>query len=242
MAQSGGGIASRNKAVAAPLLSPVLLAGFALKPLPPMLLDPLLDRALARMRRSHPAAFDRLRSLGEMEVEIDPIDLPIVFRLQPGGMRPRFRAHRRGSHLSQPAAALRGSFLMLTALLEGRVDGDAVFFSRGLSIEGDTAAIMTLRYAVDGAAIDILSDLAEAGGPLAAPLHCAVEILRGIYRRADADLNFLVSALCAPIALALRRQGEAIETIERRLAEQGRRLERAEARSQRAAAESQPQR
>jgi len=242
MTQSRDGIASINKTVTVPLLSPVLLAGFALKPFPPTLLDPLLDRALARMRSSHPAVFDRLRSLGEKEVEVDPIDLPIVFRLQPGGMRPRFRAHRRGSLPDPPAAALRGLLLTLSALLEGRVDGDAVFFSRGLTIEGDTAAIMTLRYAVDGAGIDILGDLAEAGGPLAPPLRRLGEFLRGIYRQADADLNFLVSAFSAPVALALRRQAEGLETIERRLAEQGRRLERLEARLQRAAPHSERER
>jgi len=38
-------------------------------------------------------------------------------------------------------------------LLEGRADGDALFFSRTLTVEGDMEAVVALRNAIDGSEI-----------------------------------------------------------------------------------------
>ncbi len=43
-----------------PPLSPVLLAGLALRPLPPALFQPVFGLAIATMRRRHVGAFERL--------------------------------------------------------------------------------------------------------------------------------------------------------------------------------------
>ena len=51
----------------------------------------------------------------------------------------------------------------LLKLMEGRVDGDALFFSRTLNIEGDTEAVLTLRNAVDSADVRLVDVL---GGPV----------------------------------------------------------------------------
>ena len=67
-----------------PPLSPVLLAGLVVRPLPPVLLQPALNVAVSAMRRRHPEVFDRLAGLGESVVVIDPIDLPLVFVLATG--------------------------------------------------------------------------------------------------------------------------------------------------------------
>jgi predicted lipid carrier protein YhbT len=36
-------------------------------------------------------------------------------------------------------------------LLEGKLDGDALFFSRDLVVDGDTEAVVMLRNIIDGA-------------------------------------------------------------------------------------------
>ncbi len=65
-----------------PPLSPVLLAGLALGPLPPALLRPVLHLAMTVMRRRHPDVIERLDMLDGAEILIDPVDLPFRFLLR----------------------------------------------------------------------------------------------------------------------------------------------------------------
>ena len=122
------------------------------------------------MRRRHPAVFDRLSSLSDSQLLIDPVDLPFVFLL-------RFGPHPSLTAIDDPdaieaveaTASIRASLPKLIDLLEGRVDGDALFFSRELIIEGDTEVVVALRNAVDGADIDLMTDVLSPLGPLARP-------------------------------------------------------------------------
>ncbi len=61
-----------------PPLSPVLLAGVALRPLPPALFQPVLGIAMAIMRRRHPGAFERLsgRLFHNFSSTLEPVASP----------------------------------------------------------------------------------------------------------------------------------------------------------------------
>ena len=52
-------------------------------------------------------------------------------------------------------------------LVDGSYDGDALFFSRDLVVEGDVEAVLALRNAIDDAGIDLVADTAALFGPLA---------------------------------------------------------------------------
>jgi len=140
----GGGTAKTMAIPGRPApLTPALLVGLAARPLPPALLQPLLTLAMATTVRRHCEAFARLDGLGDSVFLIDPVDLPLAFLLRPGANPPSLTAIRSGAEPGAGDTALtatiRGSLLSLIDLLEGRVDGDALFFSRDLSVEGDTA-------------------------------------------------------------------------------------------------------
>ena len=206
-----------------PPLSPVLLAGLALRPLPPALFQPVLGLAMATMRRRHAGAFERLSGLGEPVFLIDPIDLPYSFVLRAGARAPRLTAVSGGKGV-QATATIRGPLLALIDLLEGRVDGDALFFARGLVIEGDTEAVVALRNAVDGAEIDIAADLASLLGPLARPARRLAGAARAVFSRLAEDLETLRRAAIAPAmrradadAARLDRMDEAIAELRSRM-------------------------
>ncbi len=182
-----------------PPLSPVLLAGIAISPLPPVLLQPLLDAAMAIMKWRHPELFDRLAGLESSSFWIDPVDLPFGFLLRPASSR-SLVAIAAGAHQEEPTAAIHGPLLTLVKLLEGRLDGDALFFSRDLIVEGDMEAVVTLRNAVDGAGIDILEDLLSVFGPLAGPPRFVVGRAAALFARMESDLAILSRALLAPNA------------------------------------------
>lgn len=163
---------SRTKS--ASKLSPIKLAGMLMRPLPLAPLQPLLAIAIAVMRRQHPAIFERLAELDNPLFVIDPIDVPFVFKLCLRETRPSLIASR---HFNAEAitAIIRGPLAMLVDLLEGRLDGDALFFSRELTVEGDTEAVLLLRNAIDSDEVDLFEDLLSVLGPLAKPLRLAAE-------------------------------------------------------------------
>lgn len=196
------GLVRRDERILETMLARLALA--AALPLPPRMLQPALDLMVGILKRRHPGAFERLADLPESQVLVDPVDLPLAFVMQLGGAGVRLALARRGSIAA--AATIRGSFADLLDLLEGRTDGDALFFSRDLTIEGDTGAVVALRNAVDGEEIDLAADLAAFLGPFGRLLSPARQAAVRVHQ-AVAELQ---DAVLAP---ASRR----IETVERRL-------------------------
>jgi len=180
-----------------PPLSPVLFAGMALRPLPPALMQPALDIAMTTIRRRHPELFDRLSCLENPVFLIDPVDLPLVFVLRPGAAMPSLTAARNAGG-TKATATVRGPLMALIGLLEGTSDGDALFFSRSLTFEGDTEAVVALRNAVDDAEISLLEDLFSVLGPLARPARGVADIVTRVASRAARDMEMLRSTFAAP--------------------------------------------
>jgi predicted lipid carrier protein YhbT len=209
-----------------PPLSPVLLAGFVLRPLPPLLLRPLLNLAMSAMRRRHPAVFGRLNSLAEATFLIDPVDLPFSFLLRPGAVPPVLEALAEGADAGRPTAILRGPLLALIDLLEGRIDGDALFFSRDLVVEGDMEAVLTLRNAVDSGEVNVLEDLLPPLGPLNQPTRQGLVALGAVFRRATRDLETLRAAFVGPVAQSCERQATKLSEVEEKVADLGRKVRR----------------
>jgi predicted lipid carrier protein YhbT len=63
-------------------------------------------------------------------------------------------------------ATISGSLRALMGMADGSYDGDALFFSRTIVVEGDIEAVLALRNAVDDAGVDVLRESAAVLGPL----------------------------------------------------------------------------
>jgi predicted lipid carrier protein YhbT len=200
-----------------PPFSPVLLGGLLLKPLPSVLLQPVLTLALGAVARLHPTVFERLGAYADTVFLIDPIDLPFRLLLRPTPERPRLSVAR-AEDAAAAGATIRGSLLALIELLEGRLDGDALFFSRRLLIEGDTEAVLALRNAVDGEEIDLVDDVLARAGPLARPARHAARRLRRLARRASDDMALLQAALLQPAIERTAAQAGELDQLRRSLA------------------------
>jgi len=201
------------RAGAAPPLSPVLLAGLVLRPLPLAPLQPALGLALRAVLGRHPGLLDRLAGLGDPVFIVDPVDLPFVFVLRTGA-RPSLRAARMGVAAPEARAVVRGPLMDLIDLLQGRDDGDAQFFSRRLTIEGDTGAVLALRTALDGAEVDLAAEVLAALGPLATPARRAGRVAGALLARARDDLETVRAAMLAPLARRVEAQERAIARLE----------------------------
>ena len=190
----------------------VLLAGLGLAALPPAPAQPALAQALRTMRRRHPNVFSRLEDLGEAEFLVDPVDLPVHFRLRPAGHAPALTLHR-GPPAPGWTAALRAPIATLLALLQGRCDGDAAFFGRDLVVEGDMAAALTLRNALDNAEVRLPDDLLAALGPLARPAASAAARLVPAAARLGGLADALRASLLAPAEERLRALEAEVERL-----------------------------
>jgi predicted lipid carrier protein YhbT len=131
----------------------------------------LFQQALAQ----HPDVFDRLDVEAGKRFRFTPTDLGLSFIVQPAART--ITVHRQAE---APAAdaTVSGPLLMLLALLEGRIDGDAAFFSRGLAVTGDMEAMLALRNALDDCGFDLPADLSGLAGPFARPFRRLAEAIR----------------------------------------------------------------
>lgn len=203
---------------APPPLSPVLIGALPLSVLPLAPVQLALDALMGIVRRRHPGVFERLSGIDDPTFLIDAVDLPLVFVLSARAEAPQLTAfQRRHAPVPHAPTTIRGPLAALLALLEGRTDGDALFFARDLTIEGDTEAVVALRNAVDDAEVDLIEDLVHAAGPLAPPARRALELLRRLFGRASTDLRLLQDALLAPAQRQIDGQRRGQRDIERRL-------------------------
>lgn len=181
----------------APPFTPVLLLGLALRPVRPALLQPVMDALLKVVRRRHPDILERMADYADAVVCIDPVDLPFVILLEPHPDEPRLSV-RRSVDPAEITATIRGPLEILIALAEGKVDGDALFFSRQLAIEGDTEVVVALRNAIDGAGIDLVEDLTSTLGPFASPARRAAHSALGMAQIVRDNVETVRQALIAP--------------------------------------------
>lgn len=129
---------------------------------------PLLQQATRlvfnQMLRQHPNLFDRLGSHASKSFRFTPTDLDLSFLVVPA--KRTITVSRKSADMAADASA-GGPLLTLLALLEGQIDGDAMFFGRSLSIAGDMEAMLALRNALDDSGFDLPRDLGQAAGPFA---------------------------------------------------------------------------
>ncbi len=138
------------------------------------------DRLMASLARRHASLFERLGEYSNKAVLVHPIDLPLVIRLRLDPARPRLDVLRSGDAATWDAR-IAGPLAALLGLVHSAYDGDALFFSRDLVIEGDTEAVLALRNAIDNAELDLSLEVAALLGPLA-----------GLARRPLRDASALV--------------------------------------------------
>jgi len=132
-------------------------------PIAAALIQPVLSRIVRRVAERHPSLFDRLGPHQTTDYLIDPVELPFALHLRPDPAALLLRAVPR-DRLPAAGATIQGRFLLLLQLLDSDEDGDAAFFSRGLTITGDTEAVVRLRNALDDMDGSVADDAAAMFG------------------------------------------------------------------------------
>lgn len=172
------------------------LAGRLGRNLPAGPRDALLTHIGRALAERHPAVLQRLAPYAGRTVVIAIEDMGAELALTLGA--PMHLGLATDARRQRADATIRGTWPALLALLEGRADGDALFFSRDIAIEGATDLVLAIRNAIDGAGIDLLNDIAGACGPLAPLLRRTVPRMVTETLRAARLLEAAHSALLEP--------------------------------------------
>ncbi|MBE7733555.1 ubiquinone anaerobic biosynthesis accessory factor UbiT [Devosia faecipullorum] len=133
------------------------------------------DLIFARALQQHPGLFDRLGEHAGKAFGFRPTDLDLYFVVHPSAAMIRLYRPRQAPPV---AASISGPLVTLLALLEGQIDGDALFFSRSVTVTGDMEAILALRNGLDDCGFDLPRDLSGLAGPLALPFRLIAEKVR----------------------------------------------------------------
>jgi O2-independent ubiquinone biosynthesis accessory factor UbiT len=139
------------------------------------MVQPLLNRTVRRIAQRHPEMFDRIAPYQTSNFVIVPQELPFALLLRPDPAAPTLRAVPRDA-LPEHEARIEGRFKLLLELVDGESDGDAAFFSRDLTISGNTEAVVSLRNALDDMDGSVAQETADLFGP---PGRMILSMLRG---------------------------------------------------------------
>jgi predicted lipid carrier protein YhbT len=157
---------------------PLALLRGAATVLPPRLLSRLARGVLRGIDRTHPRLLANLAGLEPALVHIVPTDLPYRFALRVGSQPVTLSIVARDARGAD--AEIAATVATLVDLLEGRIDGDTLFFRRDLVIAGNTAVIVGLRNVLDREELVLVEQLAQLAGPLATPARALARRLDGV--------------------------------------------------------------
>src|SRR5450759_3342112 len=125
---------------------------------------------LAPPRAGRPASPLKQLLENAPSVLLAPVPLPLLTA---------HRRHERPAHV----AAIAGTFFNLLDMIDGSLDGDALFFSRDLQVSGDTEAVVALRNALDDFEGSALDSVVASFGPLSGPAGLALSVVRSVRGR-----------------------------------------------------------
>jgi O2-independent ubiquinone biosynthesis accessory factor UbiT len=159
-------------------LPPGLAKAASVLPLLP--LELVVRHLLANAMAARPTFASRLGEHAGRTFAIDPVDCPFVFLFTPEAGRASLRVVRDLSTAAHDAR-IAAPLVVLLGMIDGTYDGDALFFSRDLVIEGDTGAVLALRNAIENAELNpslVLGLPDGIGGPFNRATEMAFNHLR----------------------------------------------------------------
>lgn len=121
--------------------------------LPLFPLELALRRLIGNAIAARPSFIARLGPYASCTFAVDPIDCPFGFVITLHHGRSSLRLVR-DMTAARCDARIAAPLIVLLGMLDGTYDGDALFFSRDLVIEGDIEAVLSLRNAIEDAELD----------------------------------------------------------------------------------------
>ncbi len=199
----------------APDINPAILIGVALSFLPKSLLQLSAKKLTNQISILHPGLVERLVDANGKRFFIVLSDTNFNALLNIDGGKISCQLIEKDIKFDSDVT-IYGSSEVLLALLEGRCDGDALFFSRKLTVEGDTEALLILRNALDNEQIllrEMVCSLFEPLSGVASHISKPLEKLGRIFVR---DVNWIYHSAMSPLIQSHEVLSEKVIALEYR--------------------------
>lgn len=186
-----------NKTMGNDSFSPMLALGMLAGVLPAMPLEYLLKIFTKWIESNHPDVLKRLSPLTGTRFLICPTDFPqsLLITIKERSVHCALVKENAAS----AEVIISGPLLSLIDMMDGKVDGDALFFSRDLTVEGDMEALLTLRNAMDSEEIDIRDELLQTIGPFKKPADSFMKSGNKLYQNLTKNMNIISQAITKPV-------------------------------------------
>lgn len=155
---------------------PVPLSKAVLSLTPQAALSHVVELVWRRMEHRHPKLLKNLARLDNALVYLEPTDVPHNFALTMGDRVQFYVISDEESEARTADATVKGGLQALVDMLEGREDGDTLFFSRDIQISGNTEVIVGLRNTLDREEVDLFTEVLSLCGPFAKPAGMAIHM------------------------------------------------------------------
>lgn len=184
------------------------------KVMPRAVVQSFVDAAVGVIHRRYPELHGRMKDEGNFSFLVDPADLPFRFTLRFDGEAPCATVLDPAEGNVPADTVIRGSVSDLIGVFEGDADGDALFFSRDIVVEGNMEAALALRNAIENAEIDLAALL----GPLGHAARASTRIFGSLREKAVRDLQSLRSSLLRPVEEECEKNRREIAELKRQIA------------------------
>jgi len=198
-----------------PPFSPILIAGILSQPVPLYLVDKILEHITSNLQKNHPSILERLEVIENKKFLISPTDLPfsIIITFQ----KDEIISVATKENDIESDVRIFGSISSLVKMLDGEVDGDALFFSRELIVEGDTEALLTLRNSMDADDINILYEMLDSFGILGPIIENFIKPTQKVSTSLSDNMNLIKNSLLGSVIEELESQEAYIDKLNEKI-------------------------
>jgi len=200
-----------------PPFSPVLIAGILTQPVPLYIIDKVLEHITSNLQKNHPSILERLEAIENKKFLISPTDLP--FSIIITFLKDEIISVSTKDADIETDVRIYGSISSLVKMLDGEVDGDALFFSRELIVEGDTEALLTLRNSMDADDINILYEMLDSFGILGPIIEKFIKPSQNFSNAISDNMNLLKNSVLGTVIEELESQEAYIEKLNEKISD-----------------------
>lgn len=204
------------------LLPPGAIVKRLVAPLPLWPLTVTLSHLVDRLMLRNQTVMARLAPISGTKFAITARDIGLTFHVVIN--ESAILVHTARTPDPDAHVTIDGTIKQLIALLEGEIDGDALFFSRDLAVAGNTEALLTLRNAIDSADIDLRQEILSLLSPFDSiagqGLSAVIPLFMGIERELASLRQNLLSGVNSKIDILtekITKQEVGIEQLVRRV-------------------------
>ena len=201
----------------APPLTSHLVLGLIARPfLKKKLVQPILNKIAKNLQRRHPGLIEKLSTYAAQSILINPLDLPYTILLQINEHNIELIFCKPGTRPTY-TAQISGAYLDLLELLNGNLDGDALFFSRKLTIDGTTEVVVAVRNILENEEIDPFEEILSQTGIFRQPLEFIANQHKTLVTSLQEHLDLMGSSLMNNVKQQCDQQNNSIETLQQKI-------------------------